>query len=312
MQKIIQEICNENNIEFKLLSKDWIIMLEKDGKTRYICGYKFDLNGHGIGLITDDKFALYEVLKAKGIPVIEHKIVYNKDNYNDYAIACNTYEYVKDYFLKQNQNIVIKPNNGMCGNDVFNITDINEIDKILDRLFIKNFSISICPFYNIKHEYRVIMLDGESKLVYRKYLPIVIGDGKKTIRELLLEFNNCYFQNKLQDSKYDIILSKHEKFQYDWKFNLSQGAIAKRLEDEELSEKLVNLAKQVCRETNLKFASVDIIETINGDLLVLEANSGVTIDKYVSLNPNEYITAKEIYASAIEKLFNNTIHLQIF
>ena len=56
-------------IKYKLLSKDWIIMLEKDGKTRYICGYKFDLNGHGIGLITDDKFALYEVLKAKGIPV---------------------------------------------------------------------------------------------------------------------------------------------------------------------------------------------------------------------------------------------------
>lgn len=304
-KEIIEQVCDENKIKYKLLSKDWIIMLEKDGKTRYICGYKFDLNGHGIGLITDDKFALYEVLKAKGIPVIEHKIVYSKDNHNDYAMDCNTYEYVKDFFLKHNQNIVIKPNNGMCGYDVFNITDINEIDKILDKLFIKNFSISICPFYNIKHEYRVIMLDGESKLVYRKYLPIVIGDGKKTLRELLLEFNNDYFQDKLQDSKYDRILAKCEKFQYDWKFNLSQGAIAKRLEDEELYEKLTKIAKQVCRETNLKFASFDIIETTNNDLLVLEANSGVTIDKYVCLNPDEYITAKEIYAVAIEKLFNN-------
>ena len=91
-KEIIEQVCDENKIKYKLLSKDWIIMLEKDGKTRYICGYKFDLNGHGIGLITDDKFALYEVLKSKGIPVIEHKIVYNKDNYNDYAIACNTYE----------------------------------------------------------------------------------------------------------------------------------------------------------------------------------------------------------------------------
>ena len=304
-KEIIEQVCNENKIKYKLLSNDWIIMLEKDGKTRYICGYKFDLNGHGIGLITDDKFALYEVLKTKDIPVIEHKIVYNKDNHNDYAMDCNTYEYVKDFFFKHNQNIVIKPNNGMCGYDIFNITDINEIDTILDKLFIKNFSISICPFYNIKHEYRVIMLDGESKLVYRKYLPIVIGDGKKTLRELLLKFNNDYFQGKLQDSKYDRILAKCEKFQYDWKFNLSQGAIAKRLEDEELYEKLTKIAKQVCRETNLKFASVDIIETTNNDLLVLEANSGVMIEKYVDLNPDEYITAKEIYAVAIEKLFNN-------
>ena len=304
-KELIKQICNENDIKYKLLSKDWVIMLEKDGKNRYICGNKFDLNGHGIGLITDDKFALYEVLKEKGIPVIEHKIVYNKNNQSDYAIACNTHEYVKDYFLKQNQNIVIKPNNGMCGNDVFNVTDINEIDEILDKLFIKNFSISICPFYNIKHEYRIVMLDGESKLVYRKYLPTVIGDGKKTIRELLLEFNNDYFQDKLQDSKYDRILSKYEKFQYGWKFNLSQGATAKRLEDEELCKKLINLAKQVCRETNLKFANVDIIETTNNDLLVLEVNSGVTINKYVSLNPDEYKTVKEIYTCAIEKLFNN-------
>ena len=304
-KEIIQQICDENNIQYKLLSKDWVIMLEKGGKTRYVCGYKFDLNGHGIGIITDDKFALYEVLKEKGIPVIEHMIVYNKDNHNDYAIACNTYEHVKDFFVKHNENIVIKPNNGTCGNGVFNVTNINEIDNILDKLFIKNFSISICPFYNIKHEYRVIMLDGESKLIYRKYLPVVIGDGKKTIRELLLEFNNDYFQNKLQDSKYDRILSEYEKFQYDWKFNLAQGAIAKKLEGEELYEKLTNIAKQVCKVTNLKFASVDIIETRNNDLLVLEANSGVMIDKYISLNPDEYITVKEIYTAAIEKLFND-------
>ena len=302
---IIQQICDENSIKYKLLSKDWVIMLEKDGKTRYICGYKFDLNGHGIGLIADDKFALYEILKAKGIPVIEHKIVYNSTNKSYYAVGCNTHEYVKDYFLKNNNHIVIKPNDGKCGHNVFNVSDINEIDSILDKLFINNYSVSICPFYDIKHEHRAIMLDGENKLLYTKCLPVVIGDGKKTIRELLLEFNNSYFQDKLQDSKYERILSKYEKFQYDWKFNLSQGAIAKKLENEELYKKLINLAKQVCRETNLKFASVDIIETTNNDLLVLEANSGVTIDKYVCLNPDEYITAKEIYAVAIEKLFNN-------
>ena len=252
-----------------------------------------------------DKYALYEVLKAKGIPVIEHNIVYNKTNKLDYATGCNTHEYVKDYFIKHNQSIVIKPNNGMCGNDVFNVTNINEIDEILDKLFIKNFSISICPFYNIKHEYRVVMLDEENKLVFRKYLPIVNGDGKKSIRELLFEFNNNYFQDKLQDSKYDRVLLKNEEFQYNWKFNLSQGAIAKKLENGELHEKLINIAKQVCRETNLRFASVDIIETTNSDLLVLEANSGVTIENYIKQNPNEYETVKNIYKSAIEKMFNN-------
>ena len=304
-KEIIKEICTEDNIKYKFLSKDWVIMLEKDGKTRFISGYKFDLNSHGIGLIADDKYALYEVLKSKNIPVIEHKIVYNKMNNLDYAIGCNTYEYVKEYFEKNNNNIVIKPNDGTCGKNVFNVTDVNEIDIVLDKIFLKNYSISMCPFYKIKHEYRAIMLDGENKLLYTKYLPIVTGDGNKTIRQLLLDFNYDYFIDKLEDSKYDKVLPKNKTFEYNWKFNLSQGSIAKKLNDKLLQDRLVKIAKQVCKEINLKFGSIDIIETTNNELLVLEVNSGVMLENYIRLNPNEYIYAKDIYRNAIKNLFKD-------
>lgn len=304
-KEIIKEICTEDNIKYKFLSKDWVIMLEKDGKTRFISGYKFDLNSHGIGLIADDKYALYEVLKSKNIPVIEHKIVYNKMNNLDYAIGCNTYEYVKEYFEKNNNNIVIKPNDGTCGKNVFNVTDVNEIDIVLDKIFLKNYSISMCPFYKIKHEYRAIMLDGENKLLYTKYLPIVTGDGNKTIRQLLLDFNYDYFIDKLEDSKYDKVLPKNKTFEYNWKFNLSQGSIAKKLNDKVLQDRLIKIAKQVCKEINLKFGSIDIIETTNNELLVLEVNSGVMLENYIRLNPNEYIYTKDIYRNAIKNLFKD-------
>ena len=304
-KEIIKEICTEDNIKYKFLSKDWVIMLEKDGKTRFISGYKFDLNSHGIGLIADDKYALYEVLKSKNIPVIEHKIVYNKMNNLDYAIGCNTYEYVKEYFEKNNNNIVIKPNDGTCGKNVFNVTDVNEIDIVLDKIFLKNYSISMCPFYKIKHEYRAIMLDGENKLLYTKYLPIVTGDGNKTIRQLLLDFNYDYFIDKLEDSKYDKVLPKNKTFEYNWKFNLSQGSIAKKLNNKLLQDRLIKIAKQVCKEINLKFGSIDIIETTNNELLVLEVNSGVMLENYIRLNPNEYIYAKDIYRNAIKNLFKD-------
>lgn len=304
-KKIIKEICFENNIKYKFLSKDWVIMLEKDGKTRFISGHKFDLNSHGIGLIADDKYALYEVLKSKNIPVIEHKIVYNKMNNLDYSSGCNTYEYVKEYFQKNNNNIVIKPNDGTCGKDVFKVTDVNEINKVLDKIFLKNYSISMCPFYKIKHEYRAVMLEGENKLLYAKYLPIVTGDGNKTIRQLLMEFNHDYFVDKLEDHKYDKVLSKNKTFEYNWKFNLSQGSIAKKLNDKLLEERLIKIAKQVCEEINLKFGSIDIIETTNNELLVLEVNSGVMLENYIRINPNEYVCAKNIYRNAIENLFKN-------
>ena len=304
-EKIIAEICKENDIKYQFLSKDWIIMLEKNGKTKFITGYKFDLNSHGIGLIADDKYALYDVLKHKNIPIIEHKIVYRKTNKNDYAIGCNTYEYVKEYFKQNNNNIVVKPNNGTCGNNVFKITDINQIDDILDKVFVNNYSISICPFYDIKHEYRVIMLDGESKLLYAKYLPIVTGDGKKTIKQLLLEFNNQYFKDKLNKPEYDKILDKDVKFQYNWKFNLSQGSIAKKVDDKILEDTLVKIAKRVCKEINLRFGSVDIIQTTENELLILEVNSGVMLENYIRFDPNGYMVAKNIYKEAIENLFKD-------
>ena len=147
------------------------------------------------------------------------------------------------------------------------------------------------------------MLDGENKLSYAKYLPIVVGDGKKTIRELLLEFNNQYFKNKLQDVKYDKVLDNKEVFEYNWKFNLAQGSIAKKIEDESLSNELTKIAKHVCDEINLKFGSIDIIQTINNELYVMEVNSGVMIENYIKLNPDEYLTIKNIYISAIEKMF---------
>lgn len=304
-KEIIKEICIEDNINCKFLSKDWVIMLEKDGKTRFISGYKFDSNSHALGLIADDKYALYEVLKSKNIPIIEHKIVYNKTNNLDYAIGCNTYEYVKEYFHKNNENIVIKPNEGTCGKNVFNITDVNEIDIILDKIFLKNFSISICPFYKIKHEYRAIMLDGENALLYAKYLPVVTGDGNKSIRQLLLDFNYDYFVNKLKDSKYDEVLPKNKTFEYNWKFNLSQGSIAKKVNDKILQDRLIKIAKQVCNEINLKFGSIDIIETTDNELLVLEVNSGVMLENFVRLNPQEYTTVKNIYRNAIKSLFKD-------
>lgn len=302
-KKIIQEICDEENIKYKFLSKDWVIMLEKDGKTRFISGYKFDLNSHGMGIIADDKYALYEVLKAKKIPIIEYKIIYDKTNNKEYAVGCNTYEYVKDYFKNNNNHIVIKPNNGTCGNNVFSVTDLNQIDQILDNLFIKHFSISMCPFYNIKHEYRVIMLNGKNELLYAKHLPIVIGDGVKTIRELLLEFNYDYFINKLKDEKYNKILANNEIFQYNWKFNLSKGSISKQVEDNELSDKLIKIAKKVCNEINLTFGSIDIIQTVNNEFFVLEINSGVMLDNFIRLNSDGYKIAKNIYKKAIKSLF---------
>lgn len=112
--QIIKRICEELNIKMKLLSKDYVIMLEKDSKIKFIFGYKFSNNDQAIGNIFDDKYGTSDVLAALDIPCVEHKIFYRESNKNEYALNCNSIESIIDYYYKNNEDIVLKPNNGTC------------------------------------------------------------------------------------------------------------------------------------------------------------------------------------------------------
>ena len=275
-------------------------MLKKGDKVRYIVGNKFDLNGHGIGNVMDDKYAFYDTLKHFNIPVCEYHIFYREDNNGDYAKGCHTKEDLINLFNKYNQDVIIKPNLGKIGEGVYHITDEKRLLAKTKVLFKENFSISICPYYHAKNEYRVIVLDNEVKLVFKKYNPVVIGDGKSTLKELLVKFNPYYFSDK-EIIKYTPKTS--EVYVYDFRFNLSCGSIASTNIDEQLKSKITNLALEVAKKTNLTFASIDIFETIDDKLLVLEANSGVTINKVTNFIPNGYEIAKSIYKEAVIKMF---------
>ena len=98
---LIKEVCEEENIGYQVLSKDWLLMLEKDGITKFICGYKFDLVGHALGNIMDDKYATYEVLLSKNIPVIPHFILFRHSNHCEYAINSNDYHQAHLFFSRK-------------------------------------------------------------------------------------------------------------------------------------------------------------------------------------------------------------------
>lgn len=300
--EIIKEISEELNIKYTYLSKDWIIKLEYNNKVKYLAGNKFDLNPHALGLIMDDKYAFYDTLKNLNLPACIHHIFYAPNNKYSYATGCNTYEEIFKYFNLYHQDIVVKANNGSLGMDVYHITDKETLIKTLNKLFIKNYSISICPYYHIKHEYRTIILNNEIKIIYKKISPTITGDGIHSIKELLQEFNYPYFKNKELSEK---ILSKGENYTYDWHFNLSRGSIATTEINSDLKNKIINLALTTAKKTGIIFASIDIIETIDNELLVLEANSGVTIDKAINFLPDGYNIAKNIYKEAIKTMFKD-------
>lgn len=306
LQRIIKQIALGNDLSYEVLSCDLVIKLTKGNKIRYINGYKFGLNSHSLGLILDDKYATYELLNSLGISVCKHHILFRPTNHNSYAKNYNSFDYCYDLFLKYNKNVILKVNNGTCGDGVYHITTKKELKKIYNHLLKYNFSISLCPYYDIKNEYRVILLNNEIKIMYGKINPVVIGNGKDKLIDLLKDFNINYFGYKTNLKKninYNKVLKKDEKFIYDFKYNLSKGSIITEDIDKETKSIISKMAKDVSKKINLGFGSIDIIKTNDDKYYVLEINSGVMIENYIKLTSDGFKKAKKVYEEAVLEMF---------
>ena len=289
---LIKKIGEELDIKVTLLSDNWTKVLEKDNKIHYITGYQFDLNSHAIGNIMDDKGLLYDLLKYKKIPVIEQYVIFN--NYDKQDIL--------NYFNNHHKEIVVKGNVSNAGKEVFKVSDEKELFEVIDRLLLKQFSISLCPYYHIKNEYRIVVLNNEVRLVFGKIKPYIIGDGKKSVIELAREYNDYYksHEDKIDNPNY--IPKSGEKIELSFKFNLSSGGKTFTDIPSDLLERLSNLALMTTKKLNISFASVDIID-VNNELMILEINSGVTLNNYILQNKNGYDKAYIIYKDAIKLMF---------
>ena len=209
---------------------------------------------------------------------------------------------LKKLFYKYQENIVLKINNGTCGRDIYHVKDPDDLIIKYNKLMMKNLAISICPFYDIINEYRAILINGQIKLLYKKIKPRVVGDSKKTIKELLQEFNPEYFKDYNEDNK-NIILKQGEVFEYDWKFNLSRGSLSSLdiLESDKIE--IINIIDKINEFLDLKFVSVDIIKTVENKFYVMEINSGVMMENFINQHENGEKIAKEIYKEAILEMF---------
>ena len=303
--KILDEICVEKNISQNDISFGWITELKKNNVAKHIIGYQFDLNSAISYNIAGDKFATYEVLKSNDVPTIEHRMIFNPQTRSKYYK--NKFLNEAKELLKQNGNeIVIKANDSCKGKDVFICMSDIEIEHIVEKLFEeKNDTLSACPYIDIEYEYRAIFLCGEILYIYKKKKPYVIGDGKSTLKELIVqkftENNNIDFCRNLD---FSMIPNENEEVTISWKHNLSSGAEPIIIdENDEFIDKVREIAIAAGNAINIKFASVDVAVTKNKEIFVMEINGSVCMNKFAEIIPNGYEIAKSIYSKAIDKMF---------
>lgn len=267
--KIIAELCLDQAIALTAIGDGWTKILEKQDQRHFIVGYNIGLNNATSSGLACSKSATHQILHLADVPSVEHQIIYSPDNSENYAEGRNSLALIEKFWHQHDHSIVLKPDGSMAGRRVYRITSLDKIAPAAQQILSLDYwhevtpAVAMCPFYEIQHEYRVIMLDGEAKLLYQKTISPTS----------------------------------------EWKFNLSQGAKADKINDHSLIDQLIAIAQAAVRVLGLRFCSVDIIKTTTDDLLVLEVNSGVSVNAYLAQHPDDYDQVKEIFREALGKIF---------
>ena len=303
LYKYIEEICQEKGIELEVLSYGWIRKLTKNGKSGFIIGNKFGLNDEVSFLIARDKYATFEILKNNNIPVIEHKMIFSPTKRS---------QYYDESFIKEAERlaerhdgkIIIKANDSCEGKEVIYCQNIKEVRDTIKEMFDNDKeTLSAQPFVNIDYEYRCVYLDGNIEYVYKKRKPYVTGDGQSTILKLIdKKYKDVPVTLNRELNLLDVP-KQGEEVTISWKHNLYSGAEPIIIDETDpYYDQVIDIALRAAKAINVRFATVDVAQTHNREVRIMEINSSVSMVKFSTFVPNGDKIAKEIYRKAIDKL----------
>ena len=84
-------------------------------------------------------------------------------------------------------------------------------------------------------------------------------------------------------------------------FNLGRGA---RAVEHTLTDEQRDLAQKAQKALGLRLCAVDIIQTNDGILRVLEVNDGIMMENYARQSQQNKLRTQKVYAAIVEKLFS--------
>lgn len=298
--KLITDICREEDISLTRLSMNWVLELTKNAITRHIIGNRYDINRDAAVHIASDKAACHKVLENAGIPSAAHTLLFNPASRRGKTAAQDPVRQACVLLESYGGQGVLKPNEGQQGEDVFYCDSEKKLKSAMKKLFAKHDSICLSPYFEIETEYRVFCLFGTCLHMYAKQKPYAIGDGVSTVRQLAKSAGVICALSSAERTR---VPEKGEEVCLSWKHNLSGGAVSRDIIPEDEPELIQAIAEKGARATGLDYCTVDIMRTGGGQLAILEVNATVAIKKYLEQHPEKAEICKEIMRKAILAMF---------
>jgi len=310
--KLIEEASIPLGVKVKHLSDNWAMQLTKNRSVKFIIGNTFPLNDSACYKITGNKNLCSDILTENNIPNVPHKLLFSPSVQERRKNEKGNSEIIQQFILDNGFPFLVKKNNSTKGEGVYIIKNEVELENVLTKVYSTESTLCLSPFRENIREFRNIVLDGTCLLSYEKQIPFLIGDGKRSIIDLLSEFlkdNKSKEETKLEKpfdpsliKNLNIIPLRNEKIFLQLKHNRFLGTKYEEVHNSEIEKIAVDAAKAI----TARFVSVDIIHSEKFGFEILEMSPSVIIHYPINSSTafNDYDREVEIYRLALKKLFN--------
>ena len=164
----IRRYCRARDIACEVKSQGWLVIMQRGERRHLAFGYDVGLNSAMAHRIANDKSATAEVLAHSSIACVPHTLFLTPALSKLRSSINKIWEGMLDQLESYPEGIVVKPNEGTSGRSVFLVTTEEELERATKDVFSSHLSLAISPFVEIEQEVRVILLDGEARVVYSK------------------------------------------------------------------------------------------------------------------------------------------------
>ncbi|MFL6837870.1 MAG: RimK family alpha-L-glutamate ligase [Bradyrhizobium sp.] len=302
----IRKYCVDHAIAIEVRSDGWLVVMQRGARRHLAFGYDVGLNSATAHQIANDKSATAEILKLSGVPCIPHTLFLGL-KLNPYLPASGSWEAMLGLLSEYPRGLVIKPNEGTSGDSVFLVTTKRKLELAVSKIFSAYPSLAISPYVDIDDEIRVVLVDDDPIVVYRKNRPTVVGDGAHSLLELALaatppEQRSAVLSGMIGDfekADLDAMVPKGARRVLNWRHNLDSGAQPIILEQGKTRGACIQIATEAAKAIGIRFGSIDVVR-VGGAWQILEVNSGVKMEALSRSHPELVYTA---YSAALDKVF---------
>jgi D-alanine-D-alanine ligase-like ATP-grasp enzyme len=281
--------CTQFGLEFADLDGGTGLVFRVASRTSRIhfgggrCSW-YPQNNATASTLASDKYFTNTILERSGVPTLGGEYFFLHQRHRIHRGAGHERDDALAYLKKLGGTAFAKPLQGSRGDFAQTVDGEAALVRYLDQVQSYYDSVLIQPVAS-GNEYRVFLLDDEVIYTARKYPPSLIGDGIRSVGDLLAAHNETLRSRGLSpaatgdgDASLQSVPARGARWTIPGRMNLSAGG--NMILEAPASETALTLAKDAARALGLRVAAVDMFTDVNGEagaMRVIEVNANPSI-----------------------------------